>query len=182
MIGLFVVARIGLVYCGHWFPLRRSRDKGALPAMIPAASKAKSSGALAGLLAAALFGLSAPLAKLLLADVRPVTLAGLLYCGAGIAISIAMLIRRSTPEAALKRADFGPLLGVVVAGGILAPILMLVGLDRVRGVVGSLLLNLEAPFTILLAVVVFREHLGRRTALAASFVLLGAGVLKTGPG
>jgi drug/metabolite transporter (DMT)-like permease len=150
--------------------------------MIPAASKASSSGALAGLLAAALFGLSAPLAKLLLADIRPVTLAGLLYCGAGIAISLAMLFRRNTSEATLKRADCGSLLGVVVAGGILAPILMLVGLDRVRGVVGSLLLNLEAPFTILLAVVVFREHLGRRTALAAFFVLLGAGVLKTGPG
>lgn len=133
-------------------------------------------------MAAALFGLSAPLAKLLLAEARPVTLAGLLYCGAGIAISLAMLFRRDTPEASLKRADFAPLLGVVVAGGILAPILMLVGLDRVRGIVGSLLLNLEGPFTILLAVVVFREHLGRRTALAALLVLIGAAVLKTRPG
>ncbi len=150
--------------------------------MTPFGSKISSSGALAGLLAAALFGLSAPLAKLLLADVRPVTLAGLLYGGAGIAISLAMPFRRNVPEASLKRADIGFISGVVVAGGILAPILMLVGLDRVRGVVGSLLLNLEAPFTILLAVVVFREHLGRRTALAAVLVLLGAGVLKTSPG
>ncbi len=150
--------------------------------MTPSASSAPRSGALAGLLAAALFGLSAPLAKLLLVDVQPVTLAGLLYCGAGIAISLAMLFRRDNPEASLQRADVGPLLGVVLAGGILAPMLMLVGLDRVRGIVGSLLLNLEGPFTILLAVVVFREHLGRRTALATLLVLVGAGVLKTRPG
>jgi drug/metabolite transporter (DMT)-like permease len=150
--------------------------------MTPSASIAARRGVLAGLLAAALFGLSAPLAKLLLAEVRPVTLAGLLYCGAGVAISVAMLFRRGVPEAPLKRSDLGSLLGVVIAGGILAPILMLAGLERVRGIVGSLLLNLEGPFTILLAVIVFREHLGRRTALAAFLVLAGAGALKAQPG
>ena len=53
------------------------------------------------------------------------------------------------------------MLGILVVGGLLAPWLMLTGLARVSGVSGALLLNLEAPFTMLLAVLVFREHLGR---------------------
>jgi len=37
---------------------------------------------------------------------------------------------------------------------------MLIGLARLSAVAGALLLNLEAPFTILLAVLLFGEHLG----------------------
>uniref|UniRef100_UPI001147784D DMT family transporter n=1 Tax=Myxococcus sp. AB036A TaxID=2562793 RepID=UPI001147784D len=44
-------------------------------------------------------------------------------------------------------------------------------------VAASLLLNLEGPFTILLALLVFGEHLGRAGALAAAFIMAGAGVL-----
>jgi drug/metabolite transporter (DMT)-like permease len=38
---------------------------------------------------------------------------------------------------------------------------MLIGLTRVPGVVGSFLLNLEAAFTMLIAVLVYRERLGK---------------------
>jgi drug/metabolite transporter (DMT)-like permease len=63
-------------------------------------------------------------------------------------------------EARLRRSDLAPLVDVIVTGGIVGPVLMLVGLGRVSGAVGSPLLSLEAPFTIALAVVFFREHLG----------------------
>lgn len=43
-------------------------------------------GAVLGLLAALSFGVSAPLSKLLLAEVSPQLLAGLLYLGAGIGL------------------------------------------------------------------------------------------------
>ena len=141
-------------------------------------------GAAYGLVAAALFGLSAPLAKLILgADVSPVLLAGLLYLGAAIGLSLWWLVSkaRAAPEQAeapLQRADLSKLAGVVFTGGILAPVLMLMGLSRVSALAGSLLLNLEAPFTVLLAVVVFREHLGRYAGGAAFFILLGALLLK----
>jgi drug/metabolite transporter (DMT)-like permease len=47
---------------------------------------------------------------------------------------------------------------------------------------GSLLLNLEALFTMLLAVVFFKEHLGRRALLAALLILAGAVVLRVDAG
>jgi drug/metabolite transporter (DMT)-like permease len=54
---------------------------------------------------------------------------------------------------------------------------MLWGLGGLSGVVASLLLNLEGPFTVLIAVAFFGEHLGRREAWAAALVLSGAALL-----
>jgi drug/metabolite transporter (DMT)-like permease len=135
-------------------------------------------GAAYGLLAAALFGLSAPLAKRLLGVVGPQVLAGLLYLGAGLGLSLWRALRPAPSEAPLKRQDLPALAGVVLAGGVLGPLLLLVGLERVSGVVGSLLLNLEGPLTVLLAVCLFGEHLGRYGAAAAALILAGAALLK----
>lgn len=139
-------------------------------------------GALLGLLAALSFGISAPLAKLLLAEVPAQLLAGLLYLGAGIGLTLYKIVRPATREAPLARGDVGPLLGVVALGGVAGPLLLLIGLGRVSGAAGALLLNLEAPLTILLAALLFGEHLGRRAALASLCILLGALVLRVGPG
>lgn len=135
-----------------------------------------------GLLAAALFGVSAPIAKRLLADVSPQVLAGLLYLGAGLALSLYRVVRPRLTEARIQRSDIAPLVAIVLAGGTLAPVLMLVGLSRVSALTGSLLLNLEAPFTIALAVLVFGEHLGRTAATAMLCIIGGAAVLKLAPG
>src|SRR5881394_1368430 len=117
-----------------------------------------------GLGSAVLFGLGAPVSKLLLPHAGPLPLAGLLYLGGGAAF---LLVRRSPSETPLSRADAPILASAVLAGAALAPPLMLWGLTRVSGLTGSLLLNLEAPFTMGLAVAVFGEHLSRREALAA---------------
>ncbi|HYV56646.1 MAG TPA: DMT family transporter [Candidatus Nitrosopolaris sp.] len=145
------------------------------------------SGAFYGLAAAALFGLNAPIAKLLLPGVDPLPLAGLLYSGGGLGLVAVGLARRAEPgavvrETALQRADYGVLLAIIVAGGFVGPVLMLVGLQRVSAVFGSLLLNLEAPFTMFLAVTIFREHLGRYEAGGAALVILGATILSFVPG
>src|SRR5262245_5708250 len=134
-------------------------------------------GALYGLAAAALFGVSTPFAKLLLPDIGPVALASLLYLGAALALSSASFLRRAdspTAESPLQRADIPVLLAITASGGILAPLLMLHGLGHLSGVAASLMLNLEAPFTILIAVFLFGEHLGRREALAAMLIVGGA--------
>ncbi len=135
-------------------------------------------GGLYGLLAAALFGLSAPIAKCLLGEMTPQLLAGLLYFGAGLGLSAWRALRGAAREAALQRRDLPALSGVVIAGGIAGPLLLLVGLSRVSGVVGSLLLNLEGPFTMLLALLSFGEHLGRYGAAAAALIVAGAALLK----
>ncbi len=139
-------------------------------------------GAIFGLLAAAMFGVSAPIAKRLLGEVTPQVLAGLLYLGAGIGLWLYRRARPNRDEAKLRRADVPRLLGVVVAGGVVGPVLMLLGLERVSAVTGSLLLNLEAPFTIAVAVIVFREHLGRHAAGAMALIVAGAAILKVEPG
>jgi len=129
-----------------------------------------------GLAAAALFGMSAPAAKALVIAADPNALAGLLYLGAGLGLS-AIGGRTREAEAPLRSADLPLLFAVIVVGGMVGPVLLLVGLARVSGIVGSLSLNLEAPFTMGLAVLLFGEHLGRRETIAAGIILLGGVVL-----
>lgn len=133
------------------------------------------------MLAAVSFGASAPFAQRLVAHADPELLAGLLYLGAGIVLSFAGPARRRH-EAPIRRGDLPRLATVVVAGGVLAPVLLLVGLERVSAVSGSLTLNLEAPFTALIAVWVFGEYLSRRAWLAGLIIVAGATVLGLGPG
>jgi len=130
--------------------------------------------------AAVLFGASAPVAKLLLPAVAPLLLAALFYLGAGSALLAVRSLRgvdAKGREAPLAWSDAPLLVGVVAAGGIAGPLLMLLGLERVTGLTGALLLNLEAPFTILLALAFFGEHLGRREIGAAALVTSGAALL-----
>jgi drug/metabolite transporter (DMT)-like permease len=147
----------------------------------------KTRGALFGLAAAALFGASAPVSKRLLPAMSPLMLAGLLYLGAGLSLLIYRTISRTgarlwhghhhppgAVEASVSRRDLLPLAVIAIVGGILSPLAMLTGLQRVSGVSGSLLLNLEAPFTMLIAGLLFREHLGRRLGLAAALIVGGA--------
>jgi drug/metabolite transporter (DMT)-like permease len=139
-------------------------------------------GAVLGLTAAALFGLSAPIAKVLVGEIAPVLLAGLLYLGAATGLWLHRAFSSATKEASLGLKDAPKLAAVVLSGGILGPVLMLFGLGRVTALTGSLLLNLEAPFTVLLAVLLFGEHLGRYAATAVVLILGGAVVLKLEPG
>ena len=133
---------------------------------------------LIALAAAALFGLSTPLAKLLLGDVSPWLLAGLLYLGSGLGLSVLIAVRKlsgaATGEAGLTRADLPWLAGTVFFGGILGPILLLLGLNLTDAASASLLLNLEAVFTVLLAWIVFREHVDIRLFIGAVAIVAGA--------
>ena len=132
-------------------------------------------GAVCGITAAALFGLSTPVAKILIPGSQPLVLASLLYAGAAITLTLARVGRRRTDgsEPRVRRSDVPLLLVITLTGGVLGPVLMLVGLQRVSGVAGSLLLNLEAPFTMLVAVLLFAEHMSRRGMGAAVFIVGG---------
>lgn len=133
---------------------------------------------LIALAAAALFGISTPLAKLLLGDVSPWLLAGLLYLGSGLGLSALIIVRKLsgavTGEAGLTRADLPWLAGTVFFGGILGPILLLLGLNLTDAASASLLLNLESVFTLLLAWIVFREHVDVRLFIGAVAIVVGA--------
>jgi len=138
-------------------------------------------GALYGVASAALFGLSAPLSKRLLPAIGPMLLAGLLYLGAGAGLTIVSIIR-GRPWPRFKRTDWWRLSVIALVGGFAGPTLLLVGLQRVSGVLGALLLNLEAVFTMVLAGVFFRDRLAAREWAGALLIVSGAAVVSYRPG
>src|SRR6185437_505863 len=146
---------------------------------------------IAALAAALLFGASTPLAKQLLRDTSPLLLAGLLYLGSGIGLSAARLLRdRGWRAPGLSRVEWMWLLLAVGFGGVLGPALLMLGLARTSATSASLLLNLEAVLTALLAWIVFRENTDRRVVLGMALIVAGAALLSgwgassenTGPG
>ncbi len=148
----------------------------------PEAGSEARRGTAAALAAAALFGASMPAAKILVARTPPLMLGALLYLGAGVGLTVLRAAGAGARgEATLRRADLPLLLAMTVAGGLVAPVLLLVGLRHVSAVAGALLLNLEAPFTVLLAVGMFGEHLGGRAAVGAVLMMLGAVTLAATP-
>ncbi len=136
-------------------------------------------GVVYALAAAALFGASTPFAKLLVGRTDPVLLAGLLYLGSGVGLSGWWgwsRRREKTTEAPLRRADLPWLAGAVLFGGVVAPVLLMLGLTVTPAATASLLLNLEGVLTAVLAWVVFRENFDRRIALGMAAITAG-GVL-----
>lgn len=132
------------------------------------------------LVAAALFGLAAPVAKLLLGRVDPTLLAGLFYLASGLGLAVLRLAisgLRGKAEAPLRRADLPWLAGAILLGGVIGPILLMLGLVRTEAAAASLLLTLEGVATALIAWFVFRENFDRRIAVGMLAIALGAAVL-----
>ena len=126
------------------------------------------------LLAALLFGASTPFAKLLLGDVAPVMLAGLLYLGSGVGLTLIRLIRdRGCKFPHLAITEWPWLLGAILFGGVLGPVTLLFGLTQTTGARASLLLNLEAVLTAVIAWTVFRESADTRIVLGMAAIVLG---------
>jgi drug/metabolite transporter (DMT)-like permease len=140
-------------------------------------------GVIYALLAAALFGASTPFAKVLVGQVAPVTLAGMLYFGSGLGLLgcyvVRALFRRdeNNQPVALTGPDIPWLMGAIVAGGIAGPVLLMAGLTLTPASSASLLLNLEGVLTALLAWFVFKENFDRRIFLGMVLIVLAGGLL-----
>ena len=133
---------------------------------------------LQALLAAVFFGASAPLSKLLLGDVPPVLMAAFLYLGSGTGLALTKLIQsgRSGPqrEASLRRADLPWLAGAILSGGVAAPIVLMFSLENTPASTASLLLSFEGVATTLIALLVFKESIGRRAWAAILSITLAS--------
>ena len=128
--------------------------------------------------AAALFGASTPLAKLLIRDTSPVLLAGLLYLGSGLGLTVVRFVRDGgIKPSGLQPGEWPWLLGAIVFGGVLGPIALMSGLASTGGATASLLLNLEAVLTAVIAWVVFKENADRRIVLGMLAIVAGGVVL-----
>lgn len=136
----------------------------------------KQKGILAALSAALLFGAGTPLAKLLLESVNPWLLAGLLYFGSGVGLTLYRLLTVA-PAVRLVRSEVLWFAGAIAAGGMIAPVLLMIGLTGMPASGASLLLNAEAVFTALLAWIAFKENFDKRIALGMLAIIAGAVVL-----
>jgi len=141
-------------------------------------------GILAALGAAALFGLSTPIAKKLVGEISPLLLAGLLYSGSGVGLSIVLAARAIVlGRASIVRprgSDLLWLLGAIAFGGAIGPFLLMYGLQMTDSASASLILNLEGVFTALLAWFAFRENFDRRIAAGMALIVAGGVVLSMG--
>jgi drug/metabolite transporter (DMT)-like permease len=139
-------------------------------------------GPLLATLSAALFGISPVLCKLVIGEMSPILLAGLLYLGSGIGLSF-VLVRQQInifqEIRSISRLHRCKLLGAVLAGGVIAPLCLVYGIKSGKASEVSLLLNLETVATTIIAWLVFKEQVSRNVwagkvliVLAASFIIL----------
>lgn len=149
--------------------------------------------AFTALAAAALFGATTPLAKLLLGALPPFVLAGLFYLGSGIGLALVLLVRRGSRRSdggterarqteRLTRGELPWLAGAILAGGVAGPALLMFGLTATPAATASLLLNLEGVFTAVLAWIVFRENVDWQVFLGMVAIVAGGIVLSWQPG
>ncbi|MGN1121384.1 MAG: EamA family transporter, partial [Eubacteriales bacterium] len=121
--------------------------------------------ALFAVLAAALYALNVPLAKLFLQQVQPVVMAGLLYLGAGIGMAAVSLTNRVffrvPPREGLTKKELPYTVWMVVLD-IAAPIFLMVGISRTPSAHVSLLNNFEIVATALIALLLFHETVSAR--------------------
>lgn len=135
---------------------------------------------LLGLLAALLFGLATPAAKLLLTEINPFLLAGLLYLGGAVGVLPMLYHERTTLRQRAKPTGRQLLyiLGAIVCGGFLGPLLLLFGLSRGHAASVAVWLNMELVATAVLGVLLFNDHLDRHGWLGVALALL-AGIIMT---
>jgi drug/metabolite transporter (DMT)-like permease len=138
-------------------------------------------GVLAALGAALLFGAGTPFAKILLDTVDPWLLAGLLYLGSGVGLILYRQLKHA-PNVCLLKNEIPWFAGAILSGGIIGPVLLMIGLTSMPASGASLLLNSESVFTALIAWFVFKENYDRRIALGMVAIVLGAVVLSTSGG
>ncbi|HEY6035769.1 MAG TPA: DMT family transporter [Kofleriaceae bacterium] len=131
-------------------------------------------GVLTAIAAAVMFGVSAPV--IAWAGRGVFATACLLYAGAAVVGHGARLARRDRAFS-LERGDIPRLAAIAVAGAAVAPVLLVVGLERAGALTSSLLLNLEAVFTVVLAAVIHREVIGGRVWLAVVLMASGGAAL-----
>ena len=132
-------------------------------------------GGLLALLAAALFGLSTPMVQYLGQGIGAFTTAAMLYTDSAI---VAWVLKKpATEEAGLQKQDGLRLLAIAGTGAVIGPVALAWGLQHTSGASASLMLTLEAVFTVILAWLWYDETLDRRVATAVFLLLIGGAVL-----
>lgn len=133
-------------------------------------------------LAAACYGISAPVSKLLLNEMPPTFMAAMLYLGAGLGMVIINIVKskeKRQKEAALSKKDFPYTIAMILLD-IAAPIFLMIGLATTTSATASLLNNFEIVATAVIALLFFKETVGKRMWIAISCITLASILLSVG--
>jgi len=137
-------------------------------------------GPLLATLSAVLFGISPVLCKMLIGEMSPVLLAGLLYLGSGIGLSFVLVRQRINiirETRSISRLHRRKLLGAVLAGGVIAPLCLVYGIKFGRASEVTLLLNLETVATTVIAWLIFKEHVSSHVWAGKVLIVLAASII-----
>lgn len=131
------------------------------------------------LLAALFFGCIAPGAKLLIKDIPPQSLAGLLYFSAGLGLVFVLILKKELKQSVsmFQPSNRKWLAAAILFGGILGPAFLTYGMIRISGATASLLLNLESVLTSLIAWTIFKEHFEKKIVWGMLFIVAGCLIL-----
>lgn len=142
--------------------------------------KSKPTAIFMAILAAALFGISSPVSKLLLTKVPPALMAALLYFGAGFGMLLISQIRaignRRTIEANITKKELPYVISMILLD-IAAPLCLMIGLTMTTSANASLLNNFEIVATSIIALVLFKEAIGKRMWTAIFLITLSSIIL-----
>ena len=132
---------------------------------------------------ALLFGISSTLNKISLEDVHPTVIAGMIYLIGGVFLfaihfsplskKILALFESPEIEPKITTGDLRILAFVILCGSVVAPLLLLNGLNQTTAINTSLLLNAESLFTALIAFVFLSERGTRKEYLGITLLLIG---------
>lgn len=132
------------------------------------------------ILAALFYGFSAPLSKLLLDYVSPYFLSSLLYFGAGIGMGLIVLLNKKQREVPLsktyKKKDIKYIVLMIILD-IIAPILLMTGLLSTTASTASLLNNFEIVFTAIIAMIFFKEVIGKKVWISIVLIVVAGALL-----
>ena len=133
------------------------------------------------LVAALFYAINVPCSKMLLENVAPTFMAAFLYIGAGIGVGIMYLFHepKEEPSERLTRKDLPFTIGMVVLD-IIAPILLMIGVNIGTSSNASLLGNFEIVATTVIALCIFKGRVSGRLWAAIGFITLSSIILSFG--
>lgn len=138
--------------------------------------KYKSLAVFFAVLAAVLYAINIPCSKLLFNNVGEVMMAAFLYFGAGVGMIVMSLFKSDRNEERLVKEDLPYTIAMVVLD-IIAPILLMFGLNLSNPENVSLLNNFEIVATAVIAYIIFKEHISLKLTLAIILVTIACGIL-----
>ena len=142
----------------------------------------KKTAIITGLLSGLLFGIATPFSKLLLSNLNSFELAGLLYLGAGIAMIPAILRTESQIKLLFNKNNLIRTLGIILFGGLLGPLLLLIGLRAANAASVSIWLNMELVATAILGVLIFKDSLDKFTWIGVILTIIAGVITSFGEG